>query len=227
MSGSFVRFGVVVFKRRRRHPYNRRSSSVGYLHCRRNEFLPVNKRVDFTTVNQATRRFRPLRLWNLCPPLSIAPCSFFFFFFSLVPSPSAFPPPTLLFLFYYSISGYSWYFCSAWNGREASLFTSLLHLVALLARRLRWIFIKLKLLRSTHRARETVDIDVYSPVLQFLSYSCFFVLHIRRTDLIYIYVCMRYITYLNWKFDKYSRDSIKYFKVSDWPRRHGKREWKI
>lgn len=93
MSGSFVRFGVVVFKRRRRHPYNRRSSSVGYLHCRRNEFLPVNKRVDFTTVNQATRRFRPLRLWNLCPPLSIAPCSFFFFFFSLVPSPSSFPPP--------------------------------------------------------------------------------------------------------------------------------------
>jgi len=31
--------------------------SVGYLHCvlsRQNEFLPVNKRVDFTTVNQAT-----------------------------------------------------------------------------------------------------------------------------------------------------------------------------
>lgn len=30
--------------------------SVGYLHCvlsRQNEFLPVNKRVDFTTVNQA------------------------------------------------------------------------------------------------------------------------------------------------------------------------------
>lgn len=25
---------------------------------------------------------------------------------------------------------------------------------------------------------------------------------------------MCYITYLNWKFDKYSTDSIKYFKVS-------------
>ena len=68
MSGSFVRsFGVVVFARRPPSPEHRHSSSVGYLHCRRNEFLPVNKRVDFTTVNQATRRFRPLRHPNLCP----------------------------------------------------------------------------------------------------------------------------------------------------------------
>lgn len=225
MSGSFVRFGVVVFKRRRRHPYNRRSSSVGYLHCRRNEFLPVNKRVDFTTVNQATRRFRPLRLWNLCPPLSIAPCSFFFFFFTCsIPLCLSSPHPSLPFLLFYLWILVILLFRLEW---KRGFFIYFVIASRCLARRLRWIFIKLKLLRFTHRARETVDIDVYSPVLQFLSYSCFFVLHIRRTDLIYIYVCMRYITYLNWKFDKYSRDSIKYFKVSDWPRRPGKREWKI
>ena len=36
---------------------------------------------------------------------------------------------------------------------------------------------------------------------------------------IHMHVSMRYITYLNWKFDKYSTDSIKYFKVSDRPSR--------
>lgn len=224
MSGSFVRFGVVVFKRRRRHPYNRRSSSVGYLHCRRNEFLPVNKRVDFTTVNQATRRFRPLRLWNLCPPLSIAPCSFFFFF-SLVPSPSAFSPsPLSSFFIILSLDTRDTFVPP---GMEERLLYLLRYCISLPREEITVDFHKIETTTLHTRARETVDIDVYSPVLQFLSYSCFFVLHIRRTDLIYIYVCMRYITYLNWKFDKYSRDSIKYFKVSDWPRRPGKREWKI
>lgn len=88
---------VHSFVRRRRvratstSPVHRRSSSVGYLHCRRNEFLPVNKRVDFTTVNQATRRFRPLRPRTFVPALD---CSLFFFllfllllFFTSLPSP--------------------------------------------------------------------------------------------------------------------------------------------
>lgn len=153
MSGSFVRsFGVVVFARRPPSPVHRLSSSVGYLHCRRNEFLPVNKRVDFTTVNQATRRFRPLRHPNLLSsPFSIASssfCSSFLSFFFRRISSSFFLVSVVPISHCCTNGGFF-----HWPWAKKRLLCLIRYWISLMVKGLRWTFIKLKL--AAHPARQT------------------------------------------------------------------------